>query len=653
MTDAAIRSRVDELIAEMTPAEKAGQLTQYFYFAPAGADAEPTVGVASDQPAAMVEAALGRRRGRVAAVRHRSGRDQPAAAARGRGQPARHPRAVRLRRDPRAAHDPPGADRDGGVLGSRRRSSAARPSPPARRAPSASTGRSRRWSTSPATRAGVGSSRARARIRSSARRSPPPRSAASRATAIGAPERVIAGPKHFAGYGAALGGRDYDEVNLSDSELWNVYFPPFEAARRGRRRQRHDRLHGPQRHPGDRQPLAVHRGAARDAGASTASSSATPTPCATCVTHGFAADLTDAGARGAERRRRHGDGDRRPGLRATCPRRCERGAVSEETLDASVRRVLEAKLRLGLFDDPYVDEDRAREVLADPAHREVARIAAERSAVLLRNEGDLLPLDAGSARLDRGDRPAGRLPARHARAVGLRLRPRRDGHRAGRHPRPGSATRSGSSTRPASGRRSASSRRCSTCSAATRRRIPRASTTRPSSQRAVELAARRRRRGRRGRRVAEHDRRGGVAVVARAAGTPARAAAGRRRDRHAGRAAGDERPAARPALGGRARAGDPRHLVPRHPGRRGRREPAVRRRLARRQAAVHLAAHRRPGADDLLPHPLARAGEPGPALLGRGEHAAVPVRARPELRAGSRTPTSPSTGDAIAAGRDA
>ena len=47
---------------------------------------------------------------------------------------------------------------------------------------------------------------------------------------LGAPEHVIAGPKHFAGYGAALGGRDYDEVNLSDSELWNVYFPPFAAA---------------------------------------------------------------------------------------------------------------------------------------------------------------------------------------------------------------------------------------------------------------------------------------------------------------------------------------------------------------------------------------------------------------------------------------
>ena len=47
---------------------------------------------------------------------------------------------------------------------------------------------------------------------------------------FGGPDRVIAGPKHFAGYGAALGGRDYDEANVSDYELWNTYFPPFKAA---------------------------------------------------------------------------------------------------------------------------------------------------------------------------------------------------------------------------------------------------------------------------------------------------------------------------------------------------------------------------------------------------------------------------------------
>src|SRR5438067_998897 len=47
---------------------------------------------------------------------------------------------------------------------------------------------------------------------------------------LGSPGHIIAGPKHFAGYGAAIGGRDYEEVDLSDSQLWNVYLPPFKAA---------------------------------------------------------------------------------------------------------------------------------------------------------------------------------------------------------------------------------------------------------------------------------------------------------------------------------------------------------------------------------------------------------------------------------------
>ena len=296
---------------------------------------------------------------------------------------------------------------------------------------------------------------------------------------LGAPDHVIAGPKHFAGYGAALGGRDYDEVNLSDSELWNVYFPPFEAAVEagaGNVMTAYMDLNGI--------PAAGNRWlfteVLRDTWGFEGFVVSDANAVRNLVTHGFAADLTDAGARavnaGVDMEMAIAD----PAYRHL-PEALESGAASPQAVDASVRRVLEAKIRMGLFDAPYVDEDRAREVLADPAHRDVARIAAERSAVLLRNEGDLLPLDAGSLELDRGHRAAGRLQARHHRAVGLRLRPRRDGHRVGRHPRQGRATGFGSITPAVCPSCNACSPRCSTCSAGTGRRIPRGSTRRPSS----------------------------------------------------------------------------------------------------------------------------------------------------------------------------
>ena len=48
--------------------------------------------------------------------------------------------------------------------------------------------------------------------------------------AIGSPDHILACVKHFAGYGAVEGGRDYDSSDISDEQLWNVYLPPFEAA---------------------------------------------------------------------------------------------------------------------------------------------------------------------------------------------------------------------------------------------------------------------------------------------------------------------------------------------------------------------------------------------------------------------------------------
>jgi len=208
---------------------------------------------------------------------------------------------------------------------------------------------------------------------------------------IGSPEHILAGPKHFAGYGAALGGRDYDEVNLSDYEMWNIYFPPFQSAlaagaanvmsgymdlngipATGNRWLLTDVL---RRQLGFEGFVVSDSNAVRD-----------------LVTHEFAADPVDAAARALSAGVDVEMATTDPAY-AHLSEAVESGALSIEAVDACVRRILEVKLRLGLFEQPYVDEQHARAVLADPSHLEAARVAAERSAVLLRNEGDLLPLD--------------------------------------------------------------------------------------------------------------------------------------------------------------------------------------------------------------------------------------------------------------------
>jgi beta-glucosidase len=211
---------------------------------------------------------------------------------------------------------------------------------------------------------------------------------------IGTPERLIAGPKHFAGYGAALGGRDYDEANISEYELWNVYFPPFKAALdagAGNLMTAYMPLNGVPATGSAWLLDEVLRRTWGFAGWVVSDANAVRS----LQTHGFAKDLAEAGVLGLSAGCDMEMAIADPAY-AHLPAALADGRVAEAALDASVRRVLEAKLRLGIVDEPFVDEERARVVLADPAHREVARHAAERSAVLLRNEGTLLPLDPGS-----------------------------------------------------------------------------------------------------------------------------------------------------------------------------------------------------------------------------------------------------------------
>ncbi|HEY3338743.1 MAG TPA: glycoside hydrolase family 3 N-terminal domain-containing protein [Propionicimonas sp.] len=207
----------------------------------------------------------------------------------------------------------------------------------------------------------------------------------------GAPDRVISGPKHFAGYGAARGGRDYEDSDISDSELHNVYLKPFRAAvdaGAGNVMSAYMDLNGVPA-TGNRWLLTdILRDEFGFDGWVVSDANAVQS----LATQHFAKDLTDAGARalnaGLDMEMCMFD----PAY-GRLPEAIAAGLVEEATLDQAVRRVLLAKFRLGLFEHPFVDEDATAGILSDGAHRDVSRAAAEKTLVLLKNDGGLLPLN--------------------------------------------------------------------------------------------------------------------------------------------------------------------------------------------------------------------------------------------------------------------
>lgn len=207
---------------------------------------------------------------------------------------------------------------------------------------------------------------------------------------IGSPEHLLACVKHFAGYGAADGGRDIDSAYIPHVLLWNVYLPPFHAAveagvgslmsaymdlndvpATGNRFLLQDVL---------RRTWGFRGFVVSDAFA-----------VASLTTHGFARDLPEAAFRaltaGANMDMASGT------YLGNLAQLVRQGRISTATIDDAVRPILAVKIRLGLFEHPYVDESRLQQVLTAPEHRQLARLAAQRSAVLLRNQDQLLPLD--------------------------------------------------------------------------------------------------------------------------------------------------------------------------------------------------------------------------------------------------------------------
>lgn len=212
---------------------------------------------------------------------------------------------------------------------------------------------------------------------------------------LGGLESVMATAKHFAGYGAAIAGRDYNAVDMSEHQLHETYLPPFKAAAdagvatfmnsfntlngvpaTGNAMLQRDILKG---RWGFKGFVVSDWGSVRE-----------------MVVHGYADDLPDAAAKAIAA---GSDMDMESSAYASSLANLVRsGRVDVALVDDAVRRVLTKKFELGLFDDPYRFSDPAREkaALADPRHRAAARRIAAESMVLLKNEAGALPLRQGA-----------------------------------------------------------------------------------------------------------------------------------------------------------------------------------------------------------------------------------------------------------------
>ena len=203
--------------------------------------------------------------------------------------------------------------------------------------------------------------------------------------------RLAACVKHFAGYGAPLGGREYNQVELSERTLLEDYLPAYEKAVRAGARLVMSSFNTLERVPstGNRKLMReILRGKMGFQGVLISDYAAVKE----LIAHGLAEDEAEAARLALE-----------AGVDIDMMSRCysdflcgqiERGEVAQELLDEAVLRVLELKNDLGLFENPFKDgsPEKEKELLLCEKHRSLAQKAAEESFVLLKNEENMLPL---------------------------------------------------------------------------------------------------------------------------------------------------------------------------------------------------------------------------------------------------------------------
>ena len=203
------------------------------------------------------------------------------------------------------------------------------------------------------------------------------------------PNSVLPCVKHFAGYGAADGGRDYDSSYVPEELMHNVYLRPFHAAEQAGAGTFMSAYMDLNDVPASGNHWLLTDVLRKDWGFKGFVVS-DAFAVASLQVHGFAKDPSDAAYKGfsAGMDMDMASQTYTKNLAALV----KAGKVPEASIDKAVLSILEAKYRLGLFDNPYVDESKVDATLSRPEGRVLERKVASRSMVLLRNENQALPL---------------------------------------------------------------------------------------------------------------------------------------------------------------------------------------------------------------------------------------------------------------------
>lgn len=208
-------------------------------------------------------------------------------------------------------------------------------------------------------------------------------------TNYGDPGKIVACAKHWVAYGAAESGRDYNTADVSERSLREIYFPPFKAALDagvGTFMSAFNDINGI---PASANYFTLTK-VLRDEWKFDGFVVSDFTSIEELINHGIASDESDAALAALTSGLDMEMVSRTYNL--SLKKLLESGRISMDQIDEAVKRVLRIKLRAGLFDNPYVDESLESKIIMTEEKINAARKIAGRSIVLLKNDGNILPL---------------------------------------------------------------------------------------------------------------------------------------------------------------------------------------------------------------------------------------------------------------------